>query len=98
MQARESNSTPYCSCDEQFSPGELVDVNEHVSLCCPEPPECNLTNLSTNARPTSEGICLHCLSILPVECILIWLPAGPVSNDVILFMMKTYSTVTLIMI
>uniref|UniRef100_M1AGN5 Transporter n=1 Tax=Solanum tuberosum TaxID=4113 RepID=M1AGN5_SOLTU len=54
-EARESNSTPYCSCDEQFSTGELVDINKHVSLCCPEPPECNLTNLSTNAQPTSEG-------------------------------------------
>lgn len=97
VQARKSNSTPYCSCDEQFSTGELVDVNEH-SLCCPEPRECNLTNLSTNARTTSEGICLHCLSILPVECILIQLSAGPVSNDVILFMMKTCSTVTSIMI
>ncbi|XP_015089401.1 phosphatidylinositol/phosphatidylcholine transfer protein SFH13-like isoform X2 [Solanum pennellii] len=53
-EARKSNSTPYCSCDEQFSTGELVDVNEH-SLCCPEPRECNLTNLSTNARTTSEG-------------------------------------------
>lgn len=89
VQARESNSTPYYSCDDQFSAGELVDVNEHGSLHCPEHPECNLANLSTNAGPTSEGICLHCLSILPVECILIPLPAGHVSNDVILFMIKT---------
>lgn len=55
-EARESNSTPYCSCDDQFSSGEQVDVNEHGSKRCQEPPECNLTNLSTNAGPNSEGI------------------------------------------
>ncbi|XP_059301003.1 phosphatidylinositol/phosphatidylcholine transfer protein SFH13-like isoform X2 [Lycium ferocissimum] len=53
--ARETNSTPYCSCDDQFSPGEQVDVNEHSLICCQEPPECNLTNLSINAGPNSQG-------------------------------------------
>ncbi|XP_060199141.1 phosphatidylinositol/phosphatidylcholine transfer protein SFH13-like isoform X2 [Lycium barbarum] len=51
--ARETNSTPYCSCDDQFSPGEQVDVNEHK--LSQEPPECNLTNLSINAGPNSQG-------------------------------------------
>ncbi|KAF3659907.1 Phytoene synthase 2, chloroplastic [Capsicum annuum] len=51
-----SNSTPYCSCDDQFSPGEHVDVNEHVSLCFLETAEYNPMNLSTNGRQNSEGM------------------------------------------
>ncbi|KAJ8534398.1 hypothetical protein K7X08_016126 [Anisodus acutangulus] len=51
-EARESNSSPYCSCDDQLSEG---DANEHVSVRCKEPPECSLVNLSTNAGPNSGG-------------------------------------------
>ncbi|KAK4363938.1 hypothetical protein RND71_015296 [Anisodus tanguticus] len=54
-EARESNSSPYCSCNDQFSEGEQGDANEHGSLRCKEPPECSLVNLSTNAGPNSGG-------------------------------------------
>ncbi|CAN4097119.1 unnamed protein product [Withania somnifera] len=54
-EARTSNSTPYSSCDDQFSPGEQVEVYELVSSSCQEPAECNLTNFSTNGGRNSEG-------------------------------------------
>ncbi|KAF3622399.1 Phosphatidylinositol/phosphatidylcholine transfer protein SFH13, partial [Capsicum annuum] len=55
-EARSSDSTAYCSCDDESSPGDRGVANEHGSLHQKvESPVSNQMNLSTNTLHNSEG-------------------------------------------
>ncbi|KAM3396452.1 phosphatidylinositol/phosphatidylcholine transfer protein SFH13 [Capsicum galapagoense] len=55
-EARSSDSTAYCSCDDESSPGDRGVANEHGSLHQKvQSPVSNQMNLSTNTLHNSEG-------------------------------------------
>ncbi|KAM3302674.1 phosphatidylinositol/phosphatidylcholine transfer protein SFH13 [Capsicum chacoense] len=55
-EARSSDSTAYCSCDDESSPGDRGVANEHGSLHRKvQSPVSNQMNLSTNTLHNSEG-------------------------------------------
>ncbi|KAJ8542788.1 hypothetical protein K7X08_005311 [Anisodus acutangulus] len=55
-EARSSDSTAYCSCDDEFSLGDRVVANEHGVLHWQEQsPVRDSMNWSTNTLPNSEG-------------------------------------------
>lgn len=55
-EARSSDSTAYCSCDDEFSPDDRGVANEHALLHLREQsPVRNSMNWTTNTMPNSEG-------------------------------------------